>query len=127
MRAQLLRFALSGVAGFLVDASVLWIALHLGLGYFVGRIPSFLAAVWTTWRINRRFTFAGRPKLSAWQEWWRYLAAMSAGACINYSAYSVTVLTLPHTSELPFIGLVVGSLAGMVVNFISARWWVFRH
>lgn len=127
MRRQLLRFAVAGVAGFVADAGVLWLALHLGCGYFAGRAISFLAAVWVTWQINRRFTFTGGSSGSAWREWWRYLTAMSAGGCVNYLAYSAVVLEMPRTAWLPFLGVAAGSLAGLAVNFVSARWWVFRH
>ncbi|WP_429454508.1 GtrA family protein [Paraburkholderia sp. 40] len=115
------------MAGFVVDAGVLWIALRLGLGYFAGRAVSFLMAVWVTWQVNRRFTFPDRRAGSAWHEWWRYLAAMSAGGGVNYAVYSAAVLTLPRSIFLPFCGVALGSLAGLVVNFASARWWVFRH
>jgi len=124
---QIFRFAIAGVLGFIVDAGVLWIALRLGLGYFAGRTVSFLAAVWTTWQVNRRFTFSERSGGSVWHEWWRYLSAMSLGGCVNYAAYSVVVLTQPRTAFLPFIGVAAGSIAGLFVNFVSARWWVFRH
>lgn len=127
MRAQILRFALTGVVGFIVDAGILWLALRLGFGYFAGRAVSFLTAVWATWQLNRRFTFASRPAGSAWHEWWRYLAAMSGGGCVNYATYSAVVLRLPPSAFLPFFGVAAGSLAGLAVNFASARWWVFRH
>ena len=127
MFRQIVRFAIAGVLGFIVDAGVLWIALRLGLGYFAGRTVSFLAAVWTTWQVNRRFTFSERSGGSVWHEWWRYLSAMSVGGCVNYAAYSVVVLTQPRTALLPFIGVAAGSIAGLFVNFVSARWWVFRH
>lgn len=130
MRAQVLRFALVGVAGFIVDTGVLWVMLHLGAGYFAGRLVSFFAAVWTTWQLNRRFTFAGHRTESAWVEWWRYLAAMSVGGGANYAAYSAVVLALGHVAWaawVPYLGVAAGSIAGLGVNFASARWWVFRH
>ncbi|CAG9264721.1 GtrA family protein [Paraburkholderia unamae] len=127
MRTQVLRFAVAGTVGFLVDAGVLWLALRLGSGYFVGRAASFLAAVWVTWQINRRFTFATHRSGSVWHEWWRYLAAMSAGGCVNYAAYCAVVLLLPRAGFVPFLGVAAGSVAGLGVNFASARWWVFRH
>ncbi|RAR64048.1 putative flippase GtrA [Paraburkholderia unamae] len=127
MRTQVLRFAVAGTVGFVVDAGVLWLALRLGSGYFVGRAASFLAAVWVTWQINRRFTFVTHRSGSVWHEWWRYLAAMSAGGCVNYAAYCAVVLLLPRAGFVPFLGVAAGSVAGLGVNFASARWWVFRH
>jgi hypothetical protein len=47
--------------------------------------------------------------------------------CVNYATYAAVVLVLPHSTFLPFLGVAAGSLAGLAVNFASARWWVFRH
>ncbi len=138
MRRQLLRFLIAGALGFAVDASVLWAALAVGQGYFAGRALSFLAAVWTTWQLNRRYTFRDphaarstststpRPQ-SAWREWWQYLLAMSLGGAVNYAVYSLVVLHAPASRWLPFEGVALGSIAGMAVNFAGARWWVFRR
>ena len=125
--SQLARFAAVGVVGFVVDAGILWIALRAGLGYFAGRAVSFLGAVLATWLINRRFTFQTNARGSLWTEWWRYLSAMSLGGCINYAAYSAVVFAAPHMPALPFLAVGAGSLAGLAVNFASAKWWVFRQ
>lgn len=128
MRDQFTRFVIVGALGFFVDAGVLWLALQAGMGHFVGRAISFLSAVWFTWRVNRRVTFIHRqPDISAWHEWWRYVAAMSVGGGVNFAVYSMLVLVMPEQTLAPFIGLAAGSLAGLVVNFASARWWVFRQ
>jgi putative flippase GtrA len=124
---QFLRFVIAGAIGFVVDAGVLWVSLRLGLGYFAGRAISFLAAAWVTWQINRRITFSGAARGAAWAEWWRYLFAMSGGGSMNYGVYSMVVLTLPQSPFVPFYGVAAGSIAGMVINFASAKWWVFRH
>jgi putative flippase GtrA len=122
----MLRFAIAGVIGFLVDAGVLYGMLALGAGYFVGRAVSFVAAVWSTWQFNRRFTFVAGSNRSAWAEWWYYLAAMLAGGAVNYAAYSAAILVLPKNALLPLIAVGIGSLAGMAVNFVSAKLVVFK-
>jgi putative flippase GtrA len=127
MRRQVIRFVIAGVVGFVVDAGILYLALAAGLGYFAGRAVSFLCAVWATWQINRRYTFTSGHRESAWVEWWRYLAAMSVGGVVNYGAYSATVLALKRLPFLPLLAVAVGSLAGMAVNFASAKLWVFRE
>jgi len=126
---QAWRFALAGVAGLAADAAVLYLLMALGLGWAPARLLSFLAAVWVTWQINRRYTFhpAG---LSLWQEWWRYLLAMAGGGVCNYAVYSLAMLFLgPYMplppAWLPLCAVAAGSLAGMTLNFISAKFLVF--
>lgn len=126
-RAELLRFAFAGVAGLLVDVGVLYLALGAGCGYYTGRALSFLAAVYVTWRINRRYTFAAGAAASAWREWWRYLGAMLGGGLVNYAAYSALVALLPSHPLLPLCAVAAGSLAGMAINFIGAKYFVFNR
>lgn len=127
MRRQLTRFLFAGGVGFLVDTGVLYLMLWLGLGYFAGRAISFLCAVWATWQLNRRYTFAASRAQSVWAEWTRYLAAMSMGGCVNYAAYSGVVSMLRPAPWLPVLAVASGSIAGLVVNFVTAKWWVFKH
>ena len=128
MRQQIARFLVAGAVGFIVDAGVLYLGLLVGLGYFAGRALSFLCAVWTTWKINRHYTFAStRRTSSVWTEWWRYLVAMSAGGSINYAVYSCVVIFVRATVWLPVCAIALGSVAGLAVNFVSAKWWVFKR
>src|SRR6476469_6404288 len=56
---ELLRFGIVGVAGFVVDAAVLTAAIALGLGPWLGRVLSYLAAATATFALNRAWTFRG--------------------------------------------------------------------
>lgn len=125
-RTELLRFGAAGVAGLAADVLVLYAALALGAGAYGGRVLSFLAAVWVTWQINRRYTFADRAALSPWRQWWRYLGAMLGGGAVNYAAYSAVIGFGPAGPLLPLAGVMCGSLAGMAVNFIGAKFFVFK-
>ncbi|WP_050479301.1 GtrA family protein [Herbaspirillum rhizosphaerae] len=128
MVRQLFRFGLAGVAGFVVDTVVLYLMLFLGLGFYLGRLVSFFCAVWVTWHINRNYSFApGQKTPPSWQEWWRYLLAMSLGGAVNYLAYSASLQMSDVIRAHPVYAVAVGSLAGMAVNFISAKWWVFKR
>ncbi|WP_133650912.1 GtrA family protein [Paraburkholderia flava] len=127
MRGQIVRFAVAGVFGFVVDAGILYLALHAGTGPYVGRVISFLCAVFATWQINRRYTFRSTVKRSAWREWNEYLLAMAFGGVCNYGVYVLAFRLLPPMALAPFFAVAVGSIAGMFVNFCTAKMWVFRH
>ena len=100
MKRQIQRFAIAGVVGFAVDASVLFLALLGGLGYLAGRLVSFLAAAYVTWQINRRFAFRGSRKEKSHGQWWRYLAVMAFGGGLNFAVYCVVVHVLGHSTVL---------------------------
>lgn len=126
IRRQFLRFTLVGAVGFVVDVGVLYAMLALGLGYYLGRAVSFLAAVFTTWQLNRRYTFVAHPGRHWFAEWLRYLATMLAGGAVNYACYAGMVHSLPRAGWLPAAAVATGSVAGLAVNFLGARLWVYR-
>ena len=131
MRKEMIRFAAAGAVGFIIDAGLLYLALWLGCGYFVGRAISFLCAVWGTWQINRHLTFRERRNASrsAWNEWWQYLGAMTIGGVVNYAVYSAVIVALPKgwwDAWTPLLAVGVGAAVGMTINFVSAKLWVFR-
>jgi putative flippase GtrA len=69
--------------------------------------------------------FPVRNDLYVWREWWRYFAAMSAGGAVNYVTYFASIVTLQCVAFLPVYAVAIGSLAGMAINFLTAKFLVF--
>jgi putative flippase GtrA len=125
-QSQLLRFALVGVAGFVADAGVLYVAMRwLGAGYYAGRLLSFLVAVTVTWSLNRRYTFAASSDARLFREWARFLVTNAIGGLLNYAVYAVLVASVATVAEMPTLGVAAGSLAGLAINFMLSRKLVF--
>ncbi|SDJ40881.1 GtrA family protein [Variovorax sp. OV700] len=120
---QFLSFAVVGAIGFVVDVAVLYLVAPL-LGWYGARVLSFLAAATATWALNRRYTFR-RSEASMLREYLGYLVTMLGGAVVNYGAY-VLVLHWATGPWAPAAGVALGSCAGLIVNFLSARYLVFR-
>ena len=57
-KTEFVLFSLAGVAGFLVDASVVWTFTGAGVDPITAQAVAFTVAVTVTWLLNRRFTFA---------------------------------------------------------------------
>src|SRR5258708_20543160 len=100
MKRQIQRFAIAGVVGFTVDASVLFLALLGGLGYLAGRLVSFLAAAYVTWQINRRFAFRGSRKEKSHGQWSRYLPVMALAGVRHFPVYCAVVHVVGHSTIL---------------------------
>lgn len=119
--SRFLRFCLVGVVGFAIDAGILQ-ALVVGAqaNPYVARIASFLAAASGTWLMNRRYTFEVSHKPTH-AEWLRYVAFMVLGALVNYGAFALCIAFWTLARAQPWLGVAVGSVAGLGVNFTTSR------
>ncbi len=123
-----LRFALIGAYGFLIDAGVLQALAWLGVNLFVGRTVSYLFAAVATWGANRALTFGAQskslPGLVA--EWLHYVLASLAGGVVNYAAFTAAVISSQTIKGVPTIGVAIGAVAGMCVNYFLYSKLVFH-
>ena len=128
---QIPSFAVIGLIGYVVDASVTFLgARYLGLSPEIARPPGFLIATVVNFALNRAITFrhAEAPLLRAFL---RYCLVATVGLAVNYGVYSLCVLAWPLTgfavtpAILPLF-VAAGSGVAMVVTFVGFRWFAFR-
>jgi putative flippase GtrA len=125
--AEIFSFTVIGAAGFVVDTSVLYAALYLGLGLYAGRGVSYLAAVTFTWALNSRYTFEQRATASRFRQWRRFAVSQLSGAVVNLGVYASLVQMSRYCADHPVIGVAVGSLMGLMANYLAARRYVFEQ
>ncbi|TKC91773.1 GtrA family protein [Trinickia terrae] len=124
---EIITFGIVGVIGFVVDTTVLYL-LKAHFGLFYGRATSFAAAAFTTWLINRKWTFKDkRSSLDAKYEFAAYFALMIIGGAVNYTVYALMVSKYAVAAEAPIIGVAAGSIAGMFVNLMTSRTLLFKN
>lgn len=123
---ELLWFAAAGTIGFVVDTSILYLLQGVGLQFGPARIVSFLAAVITTWIINRSLTFRV-PTPMTLAEFVKYLGAMSVGGLINYGVSFLVETQYPIGPATGVLAVASGSLSGLLVNYLSSKIWVFAR
>jgi len=133
IKRQLLMFSVSGVIGLLVDLSTLYVASLL-LNQYAARVVSFFAAVFSTWLLNRTFTFkvsdtSEQPNKSPNKhlifEFFHYLTANLSGGLVNLVVYSTFVSFNLEPSD-KYIATCLGSLSGLLLNFTVSKIFVFR-
>lgn len=121
---KLLRFGIAGGLGFLVDAGVLALLLHVtSLGPFLARLIAIALAMAATWFFNRTFTF-GRSGHSLAVEGFRYGSVGVTAALLNYGLYSALLLRLPDLQ--PLAAVVLSTAASMLFSFFGYSRFVFR-
>jgi putative flippase GtrA len=123
-----MRFAVVGTAAFVVDTTVLYVALWAGLGLYSGRAVSYVVAATFTWYGNRSITFAthahGMTAVAA--EWVRFLLTNLVGGAVNYAVYAALVSQSEFVRAYPVLAVAAGSIAGLSVNFTLSKLLVFR-
>jgi putative flippase GtrA len=123
---QFISFAIVGTVGFVVDVGILSLCLQARLGYYLGRLVSFLTVATLTWYGNRIYTFrhAARDQPGG-RQWMRFVAAMSTGGAVNYGVYSALIAGAELFRAHPALAVAAGSIAGLAVNFSASRRLVF--
>lgn len=127
MRRQIVIFGVVGIIGLCFDVLILY-CLNPFLGPFISRAFSFLGAVIVTWALNRRFTFKDRSSnLALFHEFFSYFGLMVFGGVVNYACYSWFVVNSEYIYQHLYIGVGLGSFSGMLVNFLTSRFLLFRN
>jgi putative flippase GtrA len=116
-----LRFLLVGGTGFIIDASLTYGLIRLGMGEEWARIPALAIAITFTWLANRRFTYAVRVARSR-REAARYFVTASTMALANYAAYALFLRFSVH----PLIAVTFATALQVVVSFYAYRIFAFR-
>lgn len=131
MKQQFIKFGMVGAIGFLVDALVLWLASYW-LPYPTARAISFWAAVTSNWWLNRVFTFQdAEHSEKAHQQWGKFFLASLIGFIPNWGVF-VLLMGFGEQQALidmplyPYLAMIPGVLAGMLVNFSLSKFWVFK-
>ena len=121
---KLVRFGIAGGIGFIIDAGLLALLLHLTpLGPFLARLIAIAVAMTATWSFNRAFTF-GRSGHSLAVEGFRYGSVGMVTALLNYTLYSVLLISLPVMQ--PLAAMVLATAASMLFSFFGYSRFVFR-
>jgi putative flippase GtrA len=113
---QIVKFAVTGCVGFGVDSGILYILLHAGFGPYVARAVSIPVAMFTTWTINRNWSFQKSDK--RWSiELIQYVSVAGFAALINYSVYALALQFIAGIT--PFWALVLASAVAMFVSYFG--------
>ena len=119
------KFALAGLAGFVVDAAVLHLGLTGGLSSALARAISIIAAMQVTFLINGLVIFTCLTRRNTARHWAAYMVTSGFG---NFCSYMIFItLTSLHGSLLAksWIAFPASTFAAYLINFAGARFIVF--
>jgi putative flippase GtrA len=122
---QFLRFGMVGSVGFLFDTATVY-GLRGPLGLYGAGMVAYLVAASVNWLLNRLWTFRGRNSGAAHRQWARFLFVNLGGFVLNRGTYATVIAFFPLAAAIPVIAVAAGAIAGLAVNFLSSRRFVFR-
>lgn len=124
--ASFWRFGLVGIGGLFVDMTVLYVAIWgMGMSPLLAKMLSFLVAVTFTWWMNRLYTFGVSGK-SLLHEWATFLTTNAFGGAVNLAVYTLMVMRFLPYFWMPALATAVGSLSGLLFNYMSSLHIVFK-
>ena len=124
---QFLRFFLVGLCAFSIDAIILQALVSLAQwNPYIARVPSAFAAIVFSWLLNRSFTFTQAKKVGVARSIVNHIFATALSTGINLLVYWGFLSYFPSLNHLPIVALSFGAAVGMVINFLLAKYWVFR-
>jgi putative flippase GtrA len=127
-KSQIIMFALVGALGFLVDSGVLYIGLYVfDLGYYLGRLASYLTAATVAWHFHRVYTFKVQNNSNKKRQLFSFIVLNSVGGTANYLIYAFLVAGYEAFRRDPVLAVAVGALVGMFINYYLSKRIVFRE
>jgi putative flippase GtrA len=124
---EMLRFGIVGAIGFCVDAVVLYILIRWQIDPLLARVVSFPTALLATWLLNSRWTFGDSVRQkSRTRQAFGYVAVQCGGMSVNYMVFALALPLTGKSSLGVILALVLGSAAGLMVNFLGSRMLVFK-
>jgi putative flippase GtrA len=122
-----MKFAGVSLIGFVTDAGLLHILVAAGVAPAGARGISLFCAMQVTFVINGVHVFRCLDRKRWPHQWACYMAANGFGNFCNYWIF-VTLVSLhrPLASD-PLFAVAAGSFCAWMINFIGARFLVFRE
>lgn len=129
---RLMRFAVVGGIGTLIDFGVLYVLKEIvGLPLIVANSLSYLAGVVNNFTLNRSWTFPESRNRAAWRQFMQFLAVSTAGLLLNSLIVVTLAAPLGALLGLSSSGYMAAKVlaTGIVVfwNFGANRLWTFRQ
>lgn len=123
-----MRFCAVGGGGFVIDAGILAILVHVfGFPPLGSRVVSAAIAILATFAMNYYWAFDRAGGVSVIKALASYISVQGVGFACNFAIYTLCVTQLPAPFNGPMLGITVASAVALAVNYLGARLFTFRQ
>ncbi len=125
---QITKFAIIGVFNFILDFSIYWYLTRtmefMQTNYLLAHSISFLAAVTSSFLMNRAWTFRAVETVSSYRRQYIKFFTVSLGGLLLSSL--LLYLVVSHLQIMDLIGKFLVAIVVMFWNFSLNKLWTFR-
>jgi putative flippase GtrA len=121
------KFTLASLLGFAADAAVLHVLIEAGGAPAVARVVSLFCAMQVTFLVNGLVVFRRLDRARPWRQWAAYMLAHGFGNFCNYWIFVTLVSLHQPPFSRPIVALAPASLLAWTLNYLAARYVVFRR
>jgi putative flippase GtrA len=114
------------LAGFAIDAVLLWTSLQSGLSAPLSRLISLAWAMQATFVLNGLYVFRNLRPASLPRQWLAYMCSNSLGNLVNYGLFVALVASRAPVVSLHYVALCLSALTAWAINYCGARLIAFR-
>lgn len=122
---RFMKFGFVGLSGVVVNLAALSVLLSFSLQTPLAMAASIWVAMTWNFLLNQRFTFQDCSSGKLTSEYIRFCAASMTGALVNWSVATTLFSQIPFFNLRPTMAGLVGIGAGMFLNFVLCRKFVF--
>ena len=125
---QFVQFGLVGGLGTLTNLSIYFLVVVAGgVAPWLGATAAFAGAVTQNYLLNQTWTFGTRHEGKlALSRYLKFVAFSLLGFAANLAVLEALIDTFRFEGAALLVPQAVGILAGMILNFLAARWVTFR-
>ena len=113
---QMIWFCAAGILGFFVELSIVQVGISMSFGPIWPRFVSLPMAIWVTFLVNKNLSFKTEAKRDN-NYFFLYFIGMLLGAALNFSVYTVTVIS----GITPAGSLAIAIAITALFNFATSR------
>lgn len=123
---RLLRFAMVGTSGFIVDMAIYsLLSSVMGVSHLAARGGSYWCSASWNWFWNRTVTFPDAVARRKWIQWSQYLLMCAISFVPNWGTYYLLTSCFDFFDTCRPLALMMGVAAGMGFNFSIASMIIF--
>jgi putative flippase GtrA len=114
------------LAGFVIDAALLWTSLGSGLPAPVARLISLAWAMQATFVLNGLYVFRSLRPSDLPRQWLAYMGCNGVGNLANYVLFVGLVASRAPVVSMHYVALCISALTAWAINYCGARLIAFQ-